>query len=332
MAPLISVLVPVYNNEKYIGQCVESIIHQTFTNWELILVDDGSTDSSPSICDKYASDDCRIKVIHEENRGVASARNTGLDYAAGDWIMMVDGDDWISCDTLKKTFDKAVESNSDIVRFGVFYEYGKYSRVCIPEVLEHKSDYVCRMISRHYILSAWGNLVKAAIWRNINPRFTAGLDFGEDYSVTPRLFHEAEKIEILNQPLYHYRQNLSGYVHSFNRKSAQNLVSCERVIDHFFSNIDDQLYVHSLQIGRQEIKAFIIERFLMTNHICIPDLKWAIGLYFGESLPCGLSKHAKWILSLSRGYIGFAILCCYGRIRHIISSFRDFIVANSTRF
>ena len=96
----VSAIVPVYNVEKYIYRCVDSILNQTFSDFELILVDDGSPDNCPQICDEYAKKDSRIKVIHKENGGLSSARNAGLDIASGEWISFIDSDDWIHKDYL----------------------------------------------------------------------------------------------------------------------------------------------------------------------------------------------------------------------------------------
>ena len=93
---MISVIVPVYNTEKYLDRCIQSILAQTYTDFELLLIDDGSTDLSGEICDKYAEQDSRVKVFHKENGGVSSARNLGLDKANGDWVTFVDADDWVT--------------------------------------------------------------------------------------------------------------------------------------------------------------------------------------------------------------------------------------------
>ena len=103
--PLISVIVPVYNTEKYLYRCVESICNQTYRNLEIILVDDGSTDGSGAICDQLSGEDDRIRVIHKENEGASAARNTGLDLAKGEYIGLVDSDDYISTDMYEKLFE-----------------------------------------------------------------------------------------------------------------------------------------------------------------------------------------------------------------------------------
>ena len=112
--PLITVIVPVYNVEKYLTRCVDSIINQTYKNLEIILVDDGSTDSSPAICDNYAKKDSRINVIHKQNNGASSARNAALDIASGDYIGFVDSDDYINRDMYASLFDSIVDSGSDM--------------------------------------------------------------------------------------------------------------------------------------------------------------------------------------------------------------------------
>ena len=113
--PLISVIVPVYNTEKYLPRCIDSILAQTFTDFELLLIDDGSTDKSGTICDEYAKKDKRIRVFHKENGGVSTARQLGIDKAIGIYSIHTDGDDWIEKDMLKDMYDKIIEKNADIL-------------------------------------------------------------------------------------------------------------------------------------------------------------------------------------------------------------------------
>lgn len=116
-SPLISIIVPVYNAEKTLNRCVDSILLQPFTDWELLLIDDGSKDSSGDICDEYARKDPRIKVFHKENGGVSSARNVGLDNAKGEWITFVNSDDWIVNNALDIDYD---EVNEDLLLFSYY--------------------------------------------------------------------------------------------------------------------------------------------------------------------------------------------------------------------
>ena len=116
--PTISVIVPVYNVEKYLEECVESVLSQTFTDYELLLIDDGSTDSSGDLCDQIAKRDVRVRVIHKSNRGSSSARNKGVDEAKGEWIIFLDSDDkWADKDGLRRLCDYAMRKNLDVLRF-----------------------------------------------------------------------------------------------------------------------------------------------------------------------------------------------------------------------
>ena len=122
--PLVSIIVPVYNVDRYINQCVDSIINQTYKNIELILVDDGSTDNSPNICDEYAKTDARIKVIHKKNGGLSSAREIGIDNSTGEYVMFIDGDDWLDEETILSCVDCVYKDRSvDLVSFPYVREY-----------------------------------------------------------------------------------------------------------------------------------------------------------------------------------------------------------------
>lgn len=119
----VSVIVPVYKAEAYLRQCVESILTQTYSNLEVVLVDDGSPDECPALCDAYASKDKRIRVIHKENGGISSAREAGIQHAHGDYIMVVDSDDWLEPDTIASCIDVALRNEADCVMFGYIREY-----------------------------------------------------------------------------------------------------------------------------------------------------------------------------------------------------------------
>jgi len=163
--PKISVIVPVYNVEKYLAKCIDSILAQTFTDFECILINDGSPDNSPAICDEYAKKDERMKVIHKENGGVSSARNTGLDIAQGEWITFADSDDWVDENYLELMYSNAIKNNCDLSICGfksvdekgninaVFsiivpiYKVEKYLDECVQSVLPQSfTDYECVLV------------------------------------------------------------------------------------------------------------------------------------------------------------------------------------------
>lgn len=178
----ISVIVPVYNAERYIKRCIESILSQTFRDFELILIDDGSKDKSGEICDKYATEDERVKVIHKENGGVSKARNTGLDIASGKYVEMVDADDYLSKDTLEKLYKRAEDNNSDVVVFGIRNICGDlirqtdvYDGDCtLEQFLTKFEDYVSNAI----LGASWNKLYKKEIIGDI--RYNENLKYNED--------------------------------------------------------------------------------------------------------------------------------------------------------
>ncbi|SDI87457.1 Glycosyltransferase involved in cell wall bisynthesis [Pseudobutyrivibrio sp. 49] len=172
----ISIIVPVYNVEKYLERCVKSLINQTYSNLEIILVDDGSTDNSGKLCDELSQLDSRIKVVHQQNRRLSGARNTGLDMAAGDYIFFVDSDDYLATDAIEKMYAHATSCKADVVACGITQVFDTN-----PEVPFTNSkagswsgrEAVMEMMSNNNICTtAWNKLYKAKLWENI--RFPEG--------------------------------------------------------------------------------------------------------------------------------------------------------------
>lgn len=174
MKAKISIIVPVYNVEKYIERCLESILNQTLKDIEIILVDDGSPDRCPKICDQKAMVDSRIKVIHKVNEGLGYARNSGLDIAEGEYIAFVDSDDYIEHDMLEKLYNEAENKKADIVYGGIFYDFGNEYYKESPAVQEKKIFNTTKNI-RELLLCFVGNLPKekkdtfmeVSVWKGI---------------------------------------------------------------------------------------------------------------------------------------------------------------------
>lgn len=216
--PLISILVPVFNIERYIGICLESIIRQTYKNLEIIVVDDGSTDRSGEICDLYAQKDSRIKVIHKENGGLVSARKAAIKLAYGDYIGYVDGDDWIENDFYSSLISEIIHSNSDVVIAGfsrdLFNSSTQITSVIPAGIYENGSlDYLfSNMIStgdffRHGITTyLWNKLFKKSIIENCQLTLDEQISIGEDAAVVYPALLSCRKISIVDICSYHYRQ------------------------------------------------------------------------------------------------------------------------------
>ena len=208
---MVSIIVPIYNVEQYISRCIESILAQTYRDFELILVDDGSPDNCGKICDEYAKQDSRVHVIHQENKGVSAARNAGISLAKGEYIMLVDSDDFITENMLEKMHDCIAESGSDIVICGI-------NTFLDGEETEDKSQIndistktisgraaclsIYRMDGRVPIM-AWGKLYKSELFTDI--RYPVGR-IHEDDGTTPKLLYRAKMVSIIDNKMYCYRQ------------------------------------------------------------------------------------------------------------------------------
>lgn len=210
---MISVIVPVYNTEKYLDKCIQSILAQTYTDFELLLIDDGSTDSSGAICDKYAEQDSRVRVFHKENGGVSSARNLGLDNVNGEWIAFVDSDDWVEenwLGALMEIIDK--DNDIDIVRFGYIRNDDDYEQKIVSSqdfILVNKEDYLIQNDNAHYYAMLWNTLFKYTLIGS-RIRFNILINWSEDFIFTYECYLVVKKMYISSLPLYHYRVSSVG--------------------------------------------------------------------------------------------------------------------------
>lgn len=228
----ISIIVPVYGVEEFLEKCIKSILEQTYRNFELILVDDGSKDNSYSIMEKWAGMDCRIKVLKKENGGLSDARNYGMKFAKGEYILFVDSDDWIEKDLLNVCLKRMISDSTDIVIFNcreVLYRNGKYLDIkqheevhCIvfpnESIISHNA--VIKSILLHQIEHhSWGFLAKRELYDGL--LFDVG-KYYEDVFMTYRVLDRCDKISLVNKKLYNYVQRDNSIVHSFNEHKAQD--------------------------------------------------------------------------------------------------------------
>lgn len=210
MRLLISVIVPVYNVEKYLERCVESILNQTYSKLEIILVDDGSTDSSGSKCDILAKRDKRIKVIHKKNGGLSDARNYGLNIATGDYILFVDSDDWIEKNMVEYLINLILETEADISVCGYFEDYNNSEGVICSKDVDEKIYVYNSNVEALYALNYYGESIGTVSWNKLYKmsifdqlRFDKGR-LNEDVFLTPKLFYQAKRVTVSTKKLYHY--------------------------------------------------------------------------------------------------------------------------------
>lgn len=223
---LISIIIPVYKVEQYLNECIESVLNQSYKNLEIILIDDGSPDNCGKICDEYAKIDKRIKVVHKENGGLSSARNTGLDIANGEYISFIDSDDYVSKKFIKVLYDLCERNNADIamcdyIRFTDKVEDIK-TNIEIKRFtsLEMQENIYSREGVKNVVV--WNKLYKKYIYDEL--RFPAG-KINEDEFTTYKAFNIAPNdIVVTNEPLYYYRYNENGIMgRTFNEKRLDAL-------------------------------------------------------------------------------------------------------------
>ena len=207
-SPLVSVIVPVYKAQDTIRKCLDSIINQTLSDWEMVIVDDGSPDESGKICDEYATRDSRIRVVHKENAGVSAARQTGLDAAKGEYVIHADPDDWVDPNMLEELFRTAVLEGADmvicdwIVEVGgkAIYRVQKPSSLIASEVLNNLFDGTLHG-------SCCNKLVKRSCIDNNAACFPKGINYCEDVCFNVQLLMNDIKVAYLDKAFYHYFQS-----------------------------------------------------------------------------------------------------------------------------
>ena len=212
LQPLISVIVPIFNAEKYLRQCIDSILSQTYKNLEIILVDDGSQDDCPSICDKYAAKDKRIIVVHKENGGVSSARNVGLQKATGEWIGWVDPDDWIEPNMYCEMLEKAQKWDAEITvcSRAEIYPDRKVIRSWTEDIVLSREKALAELLENDLMRDyCCDKLFRVVLWEKIV--FPEGRIF-EDIAVMFTLFERANKVACLSKQGYNYRRHMGSAV------------------------------------------------------------------------------------------------------------------------
>lgn len=240
--PLISVIVPVYRVEEYLERCVKSILSQTYKNLEVILVDDGSPDQCPAICDACAEKDARVKVIHQENKGLSGARNAGIDAASGEYLAFVDSDDYVSPHFIEELYQLLQDTGCAIGQCRFSYVKGDGlveegdSAFCIyrgeslmEQLYGPEEKATCFVV-------AWNKLYRTELFKETGIRYPEGR-IHEDEATTYRLFHEAKKLAFLDRALYGYYTENGGSITSvFSAKRLQWLTAHEERIAFFKKN------------------------------------------------------------------------------------------------
>ena len=280
MAPLnpkVSVIVPVYNVEPYLPRCIDSILAQTYTDFELILVDDGSPDNSGAICDEYAAKDPRIRVIHKENGGVSSARNAGLDVATGEYVAFVDSDDYVSMLYL----EKLIRNKCDLSICSCYkISENGHSEIFLSvenETYLVTSEKIADWFDKRYLIYVWGKAFRRAIIESANLRFDCRISLGEDTVFAVNYILLCNSIEFIADSLYFYIKYSSGTLTK--QLTHQMVISNDlrdRVLDEIFTSrgIKSKLFYSNNYASKLKMKLAFFTIFEDEQMSIIAKYKW----------------------------------------------------------
>lgn len=260
--PKVSVIVPVYKAEKYLHRCVDSIIGQTFTDWELLLIDDGSPDKSGEICEEYAKKDSRVRVFHKENGGVSSARNVGIDNANSEYVTFVDADDWIDDNNLSICISAIETSNLDILQYsfkriddnGYVFQVKEINTevLDLPHYLEKGAFNMC----------VWGAYIKTSIIQQFGIRFDKNVKLAEDQMFVMEVMSQAQRLQAINLTYYNYY---------FNPDSATNNEKAVDMIQSSYRCIEFKHRYPLFEYRMDDLVLFFSEKLLLRH--CYKDVR-----------------------------------------------------------
>ena len=262
--PKISVIVAVYKAEAYLHRCVDSLLAQTFQDFEILLIDDGSPDNSGKICDDYAKQDARIRVFHKENGGVASARQCGIDHAKGEYTTHVDPDDWVEPTMLEDLYKKAKEVDADMIWGDFYLEYKDETKY---EKQQPSSLNVKNVLSDIFInklrISLCGRLIRTSYYKNNYIFFPLDIKYGEDNCVLIKLLLKVKRLTYLPHAYYHYD------LHSNPNSLSRNRKDIASAYDMIFNYYKDDLYAFSHKLYRMHFSRLayliFIDDLLLTS-------------------------------------------------------------------
>ena len=280
--PKLSVIVPVYNTEKYLRECIDSILAQTFTDFELILADDGSTDQSGSICDEYAQKDNRIIVAHQKNAGVTAARKRGVNIASGEYVTFVDSDDWIDRDAYFRIWSALEENNAEVGVFAMVAEKdspavirnyvgeGSFSKEMLQQTVYPKLLFDYSLNRAGIIPSLCNKVMKRELLVKAIEVIPDELDYGEDAISGYLCILNANTVWITNTPFYHYRDNPSSISHAGSSTMKKRILALDRemrkLLAGYGADLPTQIDGHIARHTVEQVRADLI---------CLTDMSFS---------------------------------------------------------
>lgn len=295
MCELISVIVPVYNVEKYLDKCIESIVNQTYQHIEIILVDDCSTDTSFEICNDWAKRDDRIVVIHKNNEGPGFARNTGIEHSKGEYIAFVDSDDLLNADAIEIMYDRIQHDESDIAigNFVKLYPDGtiqssSYNWMYDTVVNREEALHMVGSDTTPLHCCLWAKLYKKHIFDSI--RFSA-LKTSEDMQIWPCIINKSRKISIVSQVVYHYLQRETSIVHNLNNDRQKDRIIATVLVTRYMMDLgiidvakkyyrSAVCYIASTSIRKSEARRLLYQSFPFKDRIKLTTMSTRMFVYW----------------------------------------------------
>lgn len=253
----VSIGIPIYNVEEYLRECLDSIMNQTFKNFEVIMVDDGSTDNSFNICQEFAARDSRFKLIHQANIGVAGARNTCLKHMKGEYISWVDSDDKVEPNYLERLLEVQNETQADLVdgynygfKDGMRYYYDLTHISPTLDAVEISKEELFLRLLEGFRIVLWGNLAKKELYQGVY--FITGKNY-EDNGTRFKLYFRANKIVILPEPLYGYREERKGSIMT-NKNTSETLKKKLQDFEDITANSENFIYFMDISQSKEVVE------------------------------------------------------------------------------
>lgn len=286
----ISVIIPVYNVEKYLGNCIESVLAQDFSDYEVILVDDGSTDKSGIICDEFAAKHSEIRVIHQKNKGQGGARNTGIENAEGEYLLFVDSDDSIKGNMFSFLYDTAVQNNSDIVFFGMDCVDEDNNIISTRKPINNGiKNLVTEEKMYHFITDTypWDKLYKADLLTASNVRYPERVWY-EDFCFLMKIAPCTDKVTLTDKVFYNYlqRDNSTMHVKNTDRNSDMLTVVSDilsfyrenKIFDKYYNELCFMTVMHmmilcTLRVATEDVSHPLLKQFYEFTYENFPDFK-----------------------------------------------------------
>ena len=280
----ISVIIPVYKVEQYLDKCVESVVNQTYKNLEIILVDDGSPDNCPKMCDEWSTKDNRIKVIHKENGGASSARNKGLDECSGDYVYFCDSDDFIESSCIEKLVDKIQENDVVIMAYNIVV--GNEVKEKKYDEKKNQNELLAEIIHEWDFGLLWNKLYKKEF---IAFRFNEEFKIREDLLFNSEYFKNVKRIGVIGEPLYNYINNPNSLTKGAKTIPFEQLKTTHLNMVELLSSIDEKLISHQ---NASYLKSFInILKPFAYSGLKAEDKQYVVSLLKDETIQKALKDY-----------------------------------------